>query len=237
MSTPTASPRVLIVEDEAHLARTMKLNFELEGAAVGLAPSGRVARLELERARWDVIILDVQLPDTNGFELCRKLRDDGDFTPVIMLTVRSSPADRVEGLEAGADDYLAKPFAFAELFARVQAQLRRQRWTRDAAPAGPVIRFGQAVVDLATHDVTVGGEPRALTSLELELVAYFARHPNRVISRDELLAAVWKLPGHPHTRTIDNFVGRLRKHFEPDPTQPVHFLSLRGSGYRFVPEP
>lgn len=244
MEAPGPSPRpsILLVEDEAHLGRAIKLNLELEGFEVALAIDGKDALRQLLRVEpYQAMILDVQLPDTDGFALCSKIRESGIFTPVIMLTVRSRPEDRVRGLEAGADDYLTKPFELSELLARVRAQLRRQAWARvdpqDKAERPRVIRFGAAVVDLDTHAVEVEGEPRSLTALELELLAYFAAHPGRILSRKELLAEVWGLTGRQETRTVDNFVARLRKHFERDPAEPAHFLSHRGAGYRFEPEP
>jgi len=242
-------PRLLIVEDEVHLGRALKLNFELEGFEVDVAPTGKAALRELVKPNVpSAIVLDVELPDSNGFELCASLRDGGIFAPVIMLTVRASAEDRVRGLEAGADDYLPKPFEFSELLARVRALIRRQQWAREGSSENTggrvahahgervrVLRFGRAVIDLEAHHVTVADKEVALTALELDLVAYFAEHPGRVLSRKELLAEVWHLPHGHETRTVDNFVARLRKHFEVDPAHPVHFLSHRGAGYRFDP--
>ena len=235
------TPRILIVEDEHHLATGLKLNFEFEGFEVELAGTAREAAQRMADPRpFHAIVLDVSLPDTDGFELCRRIRRAGDFTPVIMLTARSLAEDRVTGLESGADDYLTKPFELDELLARVRSLLRRQAWeARRTAPgtAARELRFGRAVIDFDRHEVTVDGEPVRLTALELELVRYFARHAERVLSRDELLASVWKLQNYPNTRTVDNFVMRLRRHFEPDPAHPVHFVSVRGAGYRFMPNP
>lgn len=231
-------PRLLVVEDERHLATGLKLNFEFEGFVVDIAGTAREAAGMLARPEpYSAIILDVTLPDTDGFTLCRRIRSAGNFTPVIMLTARTRAEDRVIGLEAGADDYLGKPFELDELIARVRSQLRRAQW--DAA-RGQVIdhqhlRFGRATIDFDRHEVVVDGTPVKLTNLELELLKYFAQNPERVISRDELLEQVWKLPNYPNTRTVDNFVLRLRRHFEVDPARPAHFLSVRGAGYRFLP--
>ncbi|RME24504.1 MAG: DNA-binding response regulator [Deltaproteobacteria bacterium] len=232
-------PSLLIVEDEAHLARGLRLNFELEGYEVETAATGREAFALLARARpHSAIILDVTLPDMDGFEICRRLREVGDYTPVIMLTARSLTEDRVEGLESGADDYLTKPFELDELVARVRSAIRRRSWEQQQAdPTRWVLAFGRARIDFSTHEVTVDGRPVHLTKLELDLVRYFAQHPGRVISREELLQQVWKLRNHPNTRTVDNFVLRLRRHFEDDPQAPRHFLSVRGAGYRFIPNP
>ncbi|MCB9778040.1 MAG: response regulator transcription factor [Alphaproteobacteria bacterium] len=231
-------PTLLVVEDEAHLARGLKLNFELDGYAVDTASSGREAFSFLARTEpYAAIVLDVTLPDMDGFEICRRLRDVGDYTPVIMLTARSLVEDRVQGLEAGADDYLTKPFDIEELVARVRSAIRRRGWEREqTAPVGSVLTFGEARVDFDTHEVTVRGEQVRMTKLELDLVRYFAQNSGRVVSREELLKHVWKLANHPNTRTVDNFVLRLRRHFEPDAAEPVHFLSVRGAGYRFLPD-
>ncbi len=230
--------RILVVDDEDHLAAGLKLNFELEGYAVDIAPTTRDAARQLLRPdAYAAIILDVMLPDLDGFTLCKRLRDSGNYTPVIMLTARTNPEDRVRGLEAGADDYLVKPFVLDELLARVRSLIRRAQW--DMARAGQpqqsdFLRFGQAVVNFATCEASMAGRQIHLTRLELDLLRYFAENPGRVLSRKELLEHVWHLHNYPNTRTVDNFVARLRKHFEPQPRRPVHMLSVRGAGYRFV---
>jgi Response regulators consisting of a CheY-like receiver domain and a winged-helix DNA-binding domain len=238
--TEDGAPRhLLIVEDERHLATGLKLNFEFEGYRVDIAGTAREAAAALARAEpFDAIVMDVTLPDSDGFELVRRMRGAGNFTPVIMLTARSLAEDRVTGLESGADDYLTKPFELDELLARVGALIRRRRWeaARNDTPASSVMRFGDAVVDFDTHEATAGGAPVKLTSLEMALLQYFFHNAGRVISRDELLQQVWKLRNYPNTRTVDNFVLRLRKHFEPDPATPVFFRSIRGAGYKFVIE-
>ena len=230
--------QVLIVEDEAHLAAGLKLNLELEGYEVTLAASGRQAQAQFSRpGGFDVIILDVMLPDSDGFTICRGLRESRDFTPVLMLTARNQSADRVTGLESGADDYLSKPFELDELLARVRSLLRRRNWERrNTEEVSSHYRFGLARIDFDRHEVTVDGQEVSLTSLELELLRYFAQNPERVLSRAELLEQVWKLRNYPNTRTVDNFVMRLRRHFEPDPSQPIYFHSVRGAGYRFLPD-
>ncbi|MEM9069912.1 MAG: response regulator transcription factor [Myxococcota bacterium] len=230
--------RLLVVEDEEHLAAGLKLNLELEGYDVDVAVSAKEAGERLLGAdAYDAIVLDVMLPDFDGFELCRRLRKAGNFIPVVMLTARSSAEDRVRGLEAGADDYMVKPFSLDELLARVRSVLRRRRWEQEVSEPTSARRleFGDAVVNFDTHEVLVDGEPRKLTQLELDLLRYFADHPHRVLSRSELLEKVWKLRSHGYTRTVDNFIVRLRRHFEEDPSAPRFFLSVRGAGYKFVP--
>lgn len=231
--------RLLLVEDEEHLAAGLKLNLELDGFEVVIAPSGREgAEAMLQPRGFDAIVLDVMLPDIDGFSLCERLRNAGNYTPVLMLTARNDPEDRVRGLEAGADDYLAKPFELPELLARVRSLLRRRSWDRrEEKSGGPrsVVTIGEARIDFESHEVAVRGEPVKLTRLELDLLRYFVEHPGKVISRQLLLEEVWKLHNYSTARTVDNFVSRLRRHLEPDPQSPTHILSVRGAGYKFVP--
>ncbi|MCA9693700.1 MAG: response regulator transcription factor [Nannocystaceae bacterium] len=236
---PDTAPRLLIVEDEQHLAAGLKLNFELEGYQVAMAASGRQAgELLLRPDGYDAIILDVMLPDTDGYSLCRRLREAGNFTPVLMLTACDTTEDRVTGLEVGADDYLVKPFELSELLARVRSMLRRCTWERAQPPErGPIFTFGASRVDFDRQEASVRGEQIKLTRLELDLLRYLADHAGRVLSRQELQKNVWKLTNYPNTRVVDNFIMRLRRHFEPDPTTPIHFVSVRGAGYKFVPNP
>jgi two-component system OmpR family response regulator len=231
MMTENQAQRLLIVEDEDHLAAGLKLNLELEGYRVEVAANAKEAGQRLlDPAGYDAIVLDVMLPDVNGFELCRKFREAGNFVPVIMLTARSSPEDRVLGLEAGADDYMVKPFELGELLARVRSVLRRQRWEQVSGDhvKATTLSFGDAQINFDTHEVTVGGQ------LELDLLRYFAENAGRVLSRTELLERVWKLRNYGNTRTVDNFISRLRRRFEENPSSPAHFLSVRGAGYKFM---
>lgn len=233
------APRLLLVEDEDHLAAGLKLNFELEGYSVERAPNGREAgRLLLQAEPFDLIVLDVMLPDIDGFTLCQRLRDNGNRTPVLMLTARNAVQDRVTGLEVGADDYLSKPFELAELLARVQALLRRQTWqqTEDSPTIGSTYRFGDAEIDFDRAEARRAEQQLHMTKLEFDLLRYFAENPGRVLSREELQRHVWKLRDYPNRRMVDNFIMRLRRHFEPDPTSPRYFVSVRGAGYKFVPD-
>ncbi|NJK32535.1 MAG: response regulator transcription factor [Deltaproteobacteria bacterium] len=240
-----ASPRLLLVEDDRNLATGLKLNFELEGYTVDVAHSIRDAgALLLESGRYALLILDVMLPDSDegGFLLCRKLRDAGDFTPVLMLTARERTVDRVRGLEAGADDYLVKPFELEELLARVRSLLRRRDWEQQHvdngdSEVGMRVRVGDVDIDFRAHVAMRDDEELKLTSLEYDLLRYFVSNPNRVLSRQELQERVWKLDNYPNSRMVDNFILRLRKHFEPDPKEPRYFVAVRGAGYKFVPSP
>jgi DNA-binding response OmpR family regulator len=231
---------VLVVEDEAHLATGLKLNLELDGYRVALARSLREAAAQLiEAAPIDLILLDVTLPDGEGYGFCKQLRDAGQYVPVIMLTARSAAEERVRGLDSGADDYMPKPFVLPELLARVRSALRRSGWRQQDAPAEiarGTLQFGTARINFDTHEASSAGKAVRLTQLELDLLYYFSLHPGRVLSRDELLERVWNLRNAPNTRSVDNFIGRLRRYFEPLPDKPVHFLSHRGSGYRFIPD-
>ena len=231
---------VLVVEDEAHLAAGLKLNLELDGYRVINARTIREATAQLvQAAPIDLIVLDIMLPDGDGYGFCRQLREAGQFVPVIMLTARGTAEERVKGLNAGADDYLPKPFALPELLARVRSALRRCDWLQRGEPAEAArgtLKFGAAHINFDTHEVTAFDKPLRLTQLELDLLYYFAQHPRRVLTREALLERVWKLRNAPNTRSVDNFIVRLRKYFEAQPDRPVHFLSHRGAGYKFVPD-
>ena len=232
------SARILVVEDERHIAIGLKLNLDLDGYAVTVAESAREAGYHmLSPGGFDLILLDVMLPDIDGLTFCRSLRDAGNTTPVLMLTANDRPEDRVAGLEAGADDYLGKPFDLDELRARVTSLLRRTRWSQrpEAAASAAQSHFGNVTVDFDAYRVLVDGRPAKLTRLEFDLLKYFCQNPRRVLPRRELLEQVWQLSNHPNTRVVDNFIVRLRRHIEPDPQRPTHLLSVRGAGYQFVP--
>jgi len=233
-----SKPRLLLVEDEDHLAAGLKLNFELEGYQVDIARTGRDAGKLLLQGEYDLILLDVMLPDVDGFTLCGKLRESGNLTPVVMLTARAGIEDRIEGLNVGADDYVTKPFELDELLARVQATVRRRGWERARQETTPdsVMQIGEVTVDFAEHSTVKDGEALHMTKLEYDLLRYFVTNPGRVLGREELQEQVWKLRDYPNRRMVDNFILRLRRHFEVDPARPKLFVSVRGAGYKFVPE-
>lgn len=233
----STAARILVVEDEQHIAAGLKLNLELDGFEVMVAESARDAGYRLlDPQGFDLILLDVMLPDIDGLTFCKRLRDSGNLTPVLMLTANDRPEDRVAGLEAGADDYLGKPFDLDELRARVTSLLRRKRWSERPSPRqDAVTRFGAVVVDFEAYAIEIDGQPAKMTRLEFDLLRYFVNHPRRVLSREELLEQVWQLSNHPNTRVVDNFIVRLRRHLEPNPRKPIHLLSVRGAGYQFVP--
>lgn len=230
---------LLLVEDEERLARNLMLNLAAEGLRVTHAADCASARAAMAAAETvDLVVLDLTLPDGNGLELATEWRADGQLCPILMLTARTATEEVVEGLAAGADDYLGKPFVLEELLGRVTALLRRWRMPPAQKPRDHRLRFGSNEVDLATGRGTTASGQRKLTALELRLLRHFARKSGEVISREELLREVWEIaePDRVRTRTIDTFLGRLRKYFETDPSDPRHFLTEHGAGYRFLPE-
>jgi DNA-binding response OmpR family regulator len=226
---------LLLVEDEEHLAFTLGFNLQAEGYNVETVGTLQAARVALAKQRFDLLLLDVMLPDGEGFVLCRELREARDRIPVLLLTAKGTPEDIVKGLEAGADDYVTKPFVLKELLARIKAILRRHHWQSPEAPS-PLQRFCFAghEIDFENYDVRANGEPVELTPLEMKLLRYFIEHEDQVLTRETLLEKVWGVAAKNHTRTVDNFLMRLRRLFESDHTQPKHFLTVRGVGYRFL---
>ncbi len=228
-------PRVLVVEDEMHLALGIRENLEAEGNEVDVVHDGLAALERLRAKRYDLVVLDVMLPGMDGYTLCETIRDDGDRTPVLFLTARGGADDRVRGLEAGGDDYLAKPFHLRELLLRVAAILRRGSWYQVMPSAGSVVRFGDNVVDFRTYRATAwDGREHALTQKEVMIVKALAERAGEVVSREDILEKVWGYEVFPSTRTVDNFVVRLRKRFEPDPENPRYIHTVRGVGYRLT---
>jgi two-component system alkaline phosphatase synthesis response regulator PhoP len=239
MATSTDAKHILVVEDEEHLAIGIKYNFEAEGYRVTLAPDGPAAlRLIAENPDGiDLVILDLMLPGMSGYAVCATLREEGNDVPVLILSARTLTEDRIRGMDVGADQYLEKPFDLDELLAMVRNLLAR----RSRVPAQSVHRkvedeyeFGRAKVNFDTFKVTVDGKNLRLTTMEMKLLRYFIENEGSVITRSQLLDNVWGLSGSPTTRTVDNFIVRLRRYFERDQARPRHFLSVRGAGYRFV---
>ena len=250
--------RILIVEDEVNLARGLCFNFEAEGYQVATAENGEEA-LDLILGRpqaFDVVVLDVMLPGRDGFSVAAELRKRSIFVPVLMLTARGRPEDVLKGFEAGADDYLPKPFELSILLARLRSLLRRTEWMKASALASPagaapapdssaaeavsaasdVITIAGKKVDFARLELHTGKQVIRLTVMEAELLAYLVRNAGRPVSRKEILDQVWGLREDTDTRAIDNFVVRLRRYLEDNPSTPRHLLTVRGVGYRFVPD-
>jgi two-component system, OmpR family, alkaline phosphatase synthesis response regulator PhoP len=230
---------ILIVEDDDAIATSLALNLKLAGRATTIARDGDEALAEAETEDLALILLDINLPKRNGLAVLSALRAADNLVPVIVLSARHDEFDKVAALRLGADDYVTKPFALAELLARVDAVLRRASQVAPApvpVPASPgaQLAFDGVTIDLAQRLVTCRGEEVKLTHLEFELLVFFVRHPSQVFSRAQLFNLVWG-QSVGSVRTVDNFVGQLRKRFEANAEQPRHFITVRGSGYRFDP--
>ena len=228
---------ILIVEDDDAIATGLSLNLKLAGRSATIARDGEEALQQAAARDFSLVLLDINLPRKNGLEVLSALRAADNLVPVIVLSARDGEYDKVAALRLGADDYVTKPFALAELLARIDAVLRRAQPTAVApvaAPAGEPLSFDDVRIDSAQRLVTKKGAEIKLTHLEFELLAFFVGHPNQVFSRHQLFSFVWGQQAG-SVRTVDNFVGQLRKRFEDDAEQPKHFITVRGSGYRFDP--
>lgn len=220
--------RILVVEDEPAIAFGLQLDLKSEGYDVEIESDGESALQRVRNEAFDLILLDVMLPSKDGFEVCRELRRGGSKTPVIMLTAKTQEAEKVLGLEIGADDYVTKPFSPRELRARIKAALRRT-----AEDDLPIYRFGDAEVDFGRCELRRAGQPVELTTLEFKLLAAFIRNVGKVLSRNRLLDLVWGHGTFITDRVVDNHVVTLRKKVEPEPSVPRYIVSVRGMGYRF----
>jgi DNA-binding response OmpR family regulator len=251
--------QILVVEDEEHLARGLKFNLEAEGYKTEVAGDGETAlNLLLEQhAAFDLLVLDVMLPGKDGFTVASELRQANHYIPLLMLTARGRPEDVLMGFAAGADDYLPKPFDLNILLARIQSLLRRREWSRVLANDPPsesrvavaepkstdvlrefdVYAFSGKQVDFGTLELRANGKIFRLTLMEAELLRHLIRNSGKIVSRKQILEEVWGLHEDTDTRAIDNFIVRLRKYIEKDPTKPQHLLTVRGVGYRFMPKP
>jgi two-component system alkaline phosphatase synthesis response regulator PhoP len=244
---------VLVIEDEKHLADGLRFNLEAEGYTVDTVSDGEAA-LSLvleERQRYDALVLDVMLPGKDGFTVAAELRAAGHFVPVLMLTARGRPEDVLRGFESGADDYLPKPFELSVLMARLNALLRRRQWfhqdqtqeeagrraasqTAQAETGSEEFVFNNRVIDFDNLELRTPEQTIRLTLMEAQLLRYLVKHEGNVVSRKAILEEVWGLNEDTDTRAIDNFIVRLRKYLEDDPTKPQYLLTVRGVGYRFV---
>jgi DNA-binding response OmpR family regulator len=237
--------RILVVEDETHLAEGLRFNLEAEGYQVDVVETGEAA---LERLRpgepgFDVVVLDIMLPGKDGFTVMSEMRQSGQFIPTLMLTARGHAEDILHGFAAGADDYLTKPFELAILIARIRGLLRRREWLNVSAPPVPPAEdpesfaFGDKSVHFDLLELHVRGQVFPLTLMEANLLRYLIQHEGKPVSRKSMLEEVWGLHEDTDTRAIDNFIVRLRRYVEEDPTKPRHLLTVRGVGYRFVAAP
>lgn len=244
--------RILIVEDETHLAEGLRFNLEAEGHAVQISDTGEDAlkRLIKEQETYDALVLDVMLPGKDGFSVARELRKAKNFIPLLMLTARGRPEDVLKGFESGADDYLPKPFNLAILIARIGSLLRRKNWMASSQGGPPgkgtliqdadtadLFRFDDKSVDFQNMELRVGKQIIPLTMMETDLLRCLIRNSGRTVSRKQLLQEVWNLHEDTDTRAIDNFIVRLRRYIEPEPTKPRYLVTMRGVGYRFVANP
>ena len=241
--------RILVVEDEGHIAQGLRFNLEAEGYSVVLTDRGEEAleRLLEKREKFDLLVLDVMLPGRDGFTIASELRRAQQYIPLLMLTARGRPEDVLKGFESGADDYLPKPFNLDILVARVASLLRRKQWMQAVAPAGAAaapspgdaetFSFDDKTVDFPRLQLRSGSQVFQLTVMEIDLLRYLIRNRGRPVTRKEILEKVWDLHEDTDTRAIDNFIVRLRRYIEDEPSRPRHLLTVRGLGYQFVLEP
>ena len=236
-------PRIVLVEDEEHLAAGIRFNLELDGHEVetigdGLRAVERLAPGEdaLPAPPVDLVLLDVMLPGLDGFQIVERMRGAGNYVPVLMLTAKGLPDDVVHGLEAGADDYLAKPFDLPVLLARVRGLIRRRDWARGSSDGPDSARIGDAQVDFTRFELQRGGQTVRLTLLESMLLKLLVQKRGQVVSKAEILEKVWNLSPDTETRAVDNFVMRLRRYLEPEASGPRLLLTVRGVGYRLADE-
>lgn len=225
---------LLLVEDEPHIAQGLIFNLEAEGYRVDHVISGEEALENLARQSYALMVLDLMLPGIDGIEVCRKLRAEGNKIPVLMLTARAADEDRISGLSSGADDYLVKPFNLKEFLLRVAALLRRSHWLPGTAR---VVQVGNNSVNLETQQADTANGAIQMTEQEVKVLRLFIEQEGRVLSRGELLEQAWGMAPDTETRTLDNFIVRLRKYFEKNPANPKLFRTVRGRGYRFTNEP
>lgn len=227
---------VLVIEDDKDIARLVELHLRDEGYSVTVMPDGNTGLQQALAKPFDIIILDLILPGMDGLEVCRRIRNRLDYTPILMLTAKSADVDRILGLELGADDYLTKPFNVREVLARVKALFRRVEALRtndSAAPQKP-IRAGDLTIDPEKRKVSVRGKPVHLTAREFELLLVFSRHPGRAFTRAQLLDKVWGYSYQGYEHTVNSHINRLREKIERNPAKPRYILTVRGVGYQFV---
>ena len=225
---------ILLVEDEPHIASGLIYNLEAEGYQVTHVEKGEAALEQLWQEAFALVVLDIMLPGIDGFEVCRQIRNQDPKLPILMLTARSEDKDRIDGLATGADDYLVKPFNLDEFLLRIKGILRRSAWYRPQAAPERHYVFGGNEVNLNEGNALTAQGEITLTEHEVKLLRAFFRREGEIISRSDLLEAAWGMNPDTETRTLDNFIVRLRKYFEYDPSSPVHFQTHRGRGYRFV---
>jgi two-component system, OmpR family, alkaline phosphatase synthesis response regulator PhoP len=229
----TGANKILLVEDEETMAVGLEYNLSEEGYEVDWVKDGKEALKHFEERNYDMIILDIMLPYYDGFEIAELVRKKNPQMPILMLTARTGFDDKVRGLELGADDYLTKPFHLKELLLRVKGMLKRKSWYSKAITNQPVYKFGDNEITFENLKCKKGKIEFQLTTYEAMIMKYLIDNKGKVVSRKELLENVWNLNPEVETRTVDNFIVRLRKHFEKDPSNPVYIVSVRSAGYMF----
>jgi two-component system alkaline phosphatase synthesis response regulator PhoP len=227
--------RILIVEDDDSILLGLENVLRDEGYEIHSTKSGQEGYQLAKEIAPDLMILDLMLPGMSGFEICKRIRDEGMKIPIVVLTAKAEENDKVFGLELGADDYITKPFSIRELLARVKAHLRREEFATAGGDESVLdeFKFGEVVVNLKRHEVIKGGERQDLTNREFLLLKYFIQHQGELLTRDRLLDDIWGYDVYPTTRTVDTHVRRLRKHIEPDPDEPRYIKTVHGAGYLF----
>lgn len=228
-----ARKTILIIEDEPHIVLGLTDALEFEGFAVVSAGKGKEGVQLARQEKPDAVLLDLMLPDANGFKVCEELRRFDRFVPIIMLTARSQEVDKIRGLDAGADDYVTKPFSVGELIARLRALFRRT--ARPTEAAAEVFTIGRATVNLTTHSVSRGSRAEQLSFYEVELLRLLHERVGQPVSREEILQKIWGVEAGPSNRTVDNFIVKLRKKVEDSPDKPEHILTAYGFGYKLAP--
>ena len=229
--------RILLVEDEEHLMEPMILNLELEGYEVIPATDGAKAIKYFKSAKYDLVVLDVMLPEIDGFNVCRTIRQENEHTPILFLTAKNTANDKIEGLKIGGDDFMTKPFVLEEFLLRVQLLIKRTKRNFIDTPQ-QLYSFADFTINFATYEITKSsGNKISISKKEVQLLKLLSERSNEVVSRDTILETIWGYEVYPTSRTIDNFIMNFRKYFEKEAKNPKYFHSIRGVGYRFTPNP
>jgi DNA-binding response OmpR family regulator len=226
--------KILIVEDEGPMLQGLKDNLEFEGYQVDSAAEGKTGLEKILANQYDLVLLDVMLPMVSGFDICKKARNEGIVTPIILLTAKGEEIDKVLGLELGADDYITKPFSLRELLARIKAILRRSANDTQAKPDTVDLLIGNLAVNFKNYEASVNGTPVKMTHKEFEILHYLYNNSNKTVHRDDIMSNVWEIDYEVTTRTVDNFILKLRQKIETDPNHPKIILTAHGIGYKLV---
>lgn len=225
---------ILLVEDEENLLKTIRLNLELEGYIVTTATNGIEALKEFRKGNFNLVILDVMLPEMNGYDVCEQIRKENATVPVLFLTAKGSSSDKIQGLKLGADDYLTKPFNLEELLLRIQILVKRGSPQKEADKSIESYSFGDNMINFVTYEIRGTNGKTEISKKEIALLKLLIERKGEVVSREEILDSVWGKDAYPSSRTIDNYILAFRKYFEKNQRDPIHFHSIRGVGYKFT---